>query len=82
MCDLLKEYSTEIGLSKTITLEELVDSHRSQRGLVNKYFTQDVKEIQERAQRLAETLYAAGYIKLSILETMTIQQVADLIGTS
>jgi hypothetical protein len=80
--ELLESYSKEIGVSTT--LQELIDSHRSLRNenaRRTKMSLAEMEAYRANAKRIAEEGVLNGeYISIEKLRTMTIRDIADLVG--
>lgn len=82
---LLAEYSKEIGLSKPISIDMLIESHRRLRALSMRSNEERLAELQKarefgRAQGFAEVT-DGEYIAVKTLRSMTVRELAQRLGT-
>ncbi len=79
--DLLKDYAEELRLSDgNLTLEQLIDSHRSQRQMVNGFIDQRNADLERVRERVRQMEMDSTWVKVERLRQMSVQEFATLIG--
>lgn len=77
----MKKYSEEIGLREVMTLDEMIDSHRSQRELVKESLrlSQDAyREYYGKWKSMMEENHE--FVKIDDLKKMTLSEIIEFIG--
>ena len=78
----LRLYTEEIGV-QSITLRELIDSHRTQRQTIsslNHGYNGLRDSLSEEYKELLRSEISSAYISISLLREMTIGEISDLLS--
>ena len=77
---LIEAYCREIGSRDTMTLEELIDSHRSLRESNKVYLNQWREEVDAAVNNLLKMRINDQYVRWDELEKMTLAEIVLRIG--
>jgi hypothetical protein len=77
--ELLEDYSTYLGLSKILTVEDLIKAHTDMREQLREIYLEEINEKHRRIEASIKAFHDCIWVKWEDLAHMTLEEISEMI---